>query len=95
MQTQYSIKDTLRSLCRQSAIPCISLLAFLLAAEFLLGEDLLGEEGTPTAATVDFVREIQPLLSTHCVACHGEKVSKSGLRLDVKQAALAGGDSGK
>lgn len=99
MQTQYLMKDTLRSRRRQSAIPYIALLtfllAFLLATEFLLGKDLLGEEGTPTAATVDFVREIQPLLSTHCVACHGEKVSKSGLRLDVKQAALAGGDSGK
>ena len=31
MQTQYSIKDTLRSRRRQSAIPCIALITFLLA----------------------------------------------------------------
>ncbi len=43
---------------------------------------------------VDFVRDIQPLLRTHCVKCHGETTAKGGLRLDVKTAALAGGDSG-
>lgn len=43
---------------------------------------------------VDFVRDIQPLLLKRCAACHGETTAKSGLRLDVKSAALAGGDSG-
>lgn len=47
-----------------------------------------------TASRVDFVRDIQPLLSTRCVSCHGSTLSKSGLRLDVKQAALSGGESG-
>ncbi len=43
---------------------------------------------------VDFVRDVQPLLLSRCAECHGEKVSKSGLRLDLKSAALRGGDSG-
>lgn len=44
---------------------------------------------------IDFVRDIQPILLSRCAECHGEAVSKSGLRLDVKSAALIGGESGK
>ena len=47
------------------------------------------------AATVDFARDIQPLLAEHCVKCHGPEKQKGGLRLDVKAAALKGGDSGE
>ncbi len=46
------------------------------------------------ADRVEFVRDIQPLLLSRCAECHGEKAAKSGLRLDVKSAALHGGDSG-
>ena len=44
------------------------------------------------AAPVDFVREVRPVFEKHCTECHGEKKQKSGLRLDVKAAALRGGD---
>ena len=44
------------------------------------------------AAPVDFVREVRPIFEKHCTGCHGEKKQKSGLRLDVKAAALKGGD---
>ncbi len=44
------------------------------------------------AARVDFVREVRPVFEKHCTECHGEKKQKSGLRLDVKAAALRGGD---
>ena len=44
------------------------------------------------ALAVDFVREVQPLFERHCVACHGAEKQKGGLRLDVKAAALKGGD---
>ena len=51
----------------------------------------------PPAATrtVDFVKDIQPLFSQHCYKCHGPDKQLSGLRLDLKKAALEGGDSGK
>jgi hypothetical protein len=44
------------------------------------------------AVDVDFVREVRPILQKHCYSCHGEKKQKSGLRLDIKAAALKGGD---
>ncbi len=44
------------------------------------------------AAPVDFVREVRPIFKQHCYECHGEKRQKSGLRLDIKAAALKGGD---
>jgi formylglycine-generating enzyme required for sulfatase activity/mono/diheme cytochrome c family protein len=44
---------------------------------------------------VDFVKDIQPILEFNCVACHREGYVKGGLRMDEKEAAFAGGDSGK
>ena len=44
------------------------------------------------AAPVDFVREVRPIFAKHCTECHGEQKQKSGLRLDVKAAAMKGGD---
>jgi hypothetical protein len=44
-------------------------------------------------APVYFVRDVRPVFEKYCYECHGEKKQKSGLRLDVKAAALKGGDS--
>ena len=45
--------------------------------------------------TVDFDREIRPLLARHCLSCHGAEKQVAGLRLDREGDALRGGDSGK
>jgi mono/diheme cytochrome c family protein len=45
-----------------------------------------------TAAPVDFVRDVRPILEKNCYECHGAEKQKSGLRLDVKAAAFHGGD---
>jgi len=42
---------------------------------------------------VDFVRDVRPIFEAHCQDCHGAEKKKSGLRLDVKEAALKGGDN--
>jgi len=51
----------------------------------------------PSAASgpVDFARDIQPLFAAKCYSCHGAEKQKGGLRLDLKAAALEGGDNGK
>jgi hypothetical protein len=49
------------------------------------------------APKVDFNRDIRPLLSDHCFACHGNDTTqlKGSLRLDQRAAALAPAKSGK
>lgn len=46
-------------------------------------------------ATVDFSRDIRPILAEHCFHCHGPdaKDRKAGLQLDVRDPALKGGKS--
>jgi mono/diheme cytochrome c family protein len=44
------------------------------------------------AESVDFVRDVRPILQKHCESCHGPEKHKSGLRLDIKSEAFKGGD---
>ena len=46
---------------------------------------------------VDYNRQVRPVLSDKCYACHGpdESHREAGLRLDVRDEALAPADSGK
>lgn len=48
------------------------------------------EVDLPAAAPIDFNRDVRPILSDHCYACHGpdEGKRKAGLRLDQKESAL-------
>lgn len=50
----------------------------------------------PGLAEIDFATQIQPILSDNCYACHGpdEAAAEAGLRLDKRELALKGGDSG-
>ncbi|MBT5716877.1 MAG: DUF1549 domain-containing protein, partial [Opitutae bacterium] len=46
------------------------------------------------SAKIDFNREIRPILSEHCFACHGLDDPQGGLRLDFAEFAYRGGKSG-
>src|SRR5258707_1378579 len=48
----------------------------------------------PARRTVDFSRDIRPILAMNCYSCHGPQKQKSDLRLDRKSAALRGGTEG-
>ena len=48
----------------------------------------------PAAATIDFHKDIRPLLEQACVGCHGAEKQKGRLRLDTKSDALKGGKNG-
>src|SRR5947208_17164737 len=52
----------------------------------------VGSSGS--AAPVDYVREIKPLLAERCYKCHGASQQKGKLRLDTAASALLGGESG-
>src|SRR4029077_10296672 len=49
------------------------------------------------AAPVDFAREIRPLFSENCFACHGPDSNKrkAGSRLDQKESAFGKAESGE
>jgi ankyrin repeat protein len=46
------------------------------------------------APKVDYQRQVRPILSARCFGCHGPRQQQSGLRLDLRQNALRGGDYG-
>src|SRR5438105_2309099 len=47
-----------------------------------------------SAESVDYVREVKPLLARHCYECHSAKVQKGGLRVDSAALLRKGGRSG-
>src|SRR5437762_12996501 len=65
--------------------------AFALAASMLFAPLLAG-----AADKIDFQRQSRPLLADKCFACHGRDAEhrEGSLRLDERDIALKGGDSG-
>jgi len=51
----------------------------------------------PPAAdrTVDFQNDVAPVLSRHCLKCHGPDKQESNFRVDQRPVLLAGGDHGE
>lgn len=69
--------------CRLRTCSLIATFAFIVAPARL-------------ATAVDFAKDVQPLLAEHCAQCHGvdEAERKGGLRLDLRDSVLKGGESG-
>jgi ankyrin repeat protein/mono/diheme cytochrome c family protein len=69
------------------------LLLLVLACSPIL---LAAQDQLPPAASVkvDYDQQVRPLLAQNCYSCHGPEVQQSGLRLDLRQNALRGGDYG-
>ena len=47
-----------------------------------------------SAAPVDFSKQVQPILESACVHCHGPDKDKGDVRVDSKDAAFAGNENG-
>lgn len=50
--------------------------------------------GRAAEVTVDYLRDLKPLLKDRCYACHGALQQKSGLRVDTGYALRVGGKGG-
>jgi mono/diheme cytochrome c family protein len=46
------------------------------------------------AEPVDYLRDVKPILTKNCYACHGAEKQRSGLRLDTAASLLRGGNAG-
>ncbi|MCP4849030.1 MAG: DUF1549 domain-containing protein [Verrucomicrobiaceae bacterium] len=55
---------------------------------------LLATGSVTTNAEVDFVKDVQPLLTAHCMKCHGGVRAKSGLSFSRKESAFSPAKSG-
>jgi len=45
-------------------------------------------------APVDYLRDVKPIFTEHCVRCHGSSKEEATLRMDTAEAMKLGGDSG-
>ena len=68
---------------RRSVRTCLLLPALLLPTARLVGQE-------QAARAVDFDRDVRPVLSNHCFACHGpdEQHRQGDLRLDLRDEAM-------
>jgi mono/diheme cytochrome c family protein len=78
-------------------LPALACLFALLGVCRAVAADPPAKAALPPAAnrTVDYARDVQPIFAAACYRCHGDKKQRSGFRLDLKAAALKGGDNGK
>ncbi|HEX2524339.1 MAG TPA: c-type cytochrome domain-containing protein, partial [Terriglobia bacterium] len=87
MLTNFTLRATART---------ILLLIFIfifLEDEWFMAQDA---PALPPSAkgSVDFRRDVEPILHTRCYQCHGPAMQMNGLRFDLKEGALKGGYSG-
>lgn len=81
----------------RSRIACVALAHILLSLPLLVASPLQADD-SPTFSDADlefFEKQVRPLLARRCHKCHSAKgKQQGGLRLDSREAALAGGDTG-
>jgi hypothetical protein len=66
------------------------ILLFLAVCPVLSAADI--QTNQSVNVKIDFDRDIQPILATSCIRCHGPEKPRSRFHLDNREAALKGGD---
>lgn len=71
-------------------MPLLRHLVLVLATGLTLSAPIGFAAESETGEPVDFLRDVRPILSTHCFKCHGPdaKTRKGGLRLDLRDEAM-------
>ncbi len=79
-----------------SMLSCLLPIAVFAIHAFAVAAPIAADDGLNTEQTEFFESKIRPVLVAHCYECHsGEAATpKGGLRLDLRETTLAGGDSG-
>ena len=65
----------------------------LMPLSFLSAEKEVGRQKTD-AVSIQFTRDIQPVLEAHCLSCHGAEKPESSFSLASRKSALTGGNYG-
>jgi hypothetical protein len=88
---EHSVGSRVARVCGRLFVAALGLAAAVATATSV-GDPAVGE----TATRLDFNRDVRPILSDRCFACHGPDAEdrQAGLRLDVRDAAVAELDSG-
>jgi mono/diheme cytochrome c family protein len=55
---------------------------------------VFAQDATASESTIDFARQVQPILAKHCYACHGPDEAEGGLQFTSKEAVFSELDSG-
>jgi Protein of unknown function (DUF1549)/Protein of unknown function (DUF1553)/Planctomycete cytochrome C len=83
--------------CRSFSLELIAIAILLVSASASL-TPVAGQENTialdQSPATVDYVKDVRPILRANCATCHNEAQPEGGLRLDLASEMIKGGDSG-
>lgn len=75
-------------------IAWVFLLSLVHAASLMADPGEVSSLPPAAEGPVRFAEDVEPLFRRHCYACHGPERQESGLRLDSKAKAMAGGDHG-
>ena len=74
-------------------LPIAFIFVFCGSPAHALAEDTAQNLPAPSTVKINFDHDIQPILETSCLRCHGSQKPRSHFRLDYREGALAGGDN--
>lgn len=82
--------------CILSLLSCLLPIGAFAIHTFAVAAPIAAEDSLNAEQTEFFESKIRPVLAAHCYECHSAETAtpKGGLRLDLRETTLAGGDSG-